>query len=120
MSSRDEYVAVIKQAFVTLGKKAAMEFIVAQLPFLGRGFGLSVLNPIAGYFVGLAVQGIVEHTETAAFFLFIDMRGSSQGKAFEQSAYENYRAQRQGTPQEKLNAEANLKRDLRALVVFSN
>lgn len=116
MSSRDEYVAVIKQAFVTLGKKAAMEYIVAKIPALGKGFAGTTLNPILGFFIGLAMKGITEGAETAAFFLYIDMRVGEQGKDFEAAAYENYRAQREGTPEEKLRAENNLKVTLRNLV----
>ena len=116
MSSRDVYVDVIKEAFITLGKKAAMEFIVAKLPFLQSGFGAIIVNPIVGYFITMAVKGITEGAETAAFFLYIDMRVGEQGKDFEAAAYENYRAQREGTPEEKLRAENNLKITLRNLV----
>lgn len=120
MTSRDEYVAVIKEAFVTLGKKAAMEFLVAQLPFLGKGFGLAVLNPIVAYFVTVGLKGITEGVETAAFFLYIDMRVGAQGKDFERAAFENYAAQRRGTPEEKANAEARLRRELRKFVTLTN
>jgi len=120
MSSRDDYVAVIKEAFVTLGKKAAMDFIVAKLPFLGQGFGLAVFNPIVAYFVTMAAKGITEGAETAAFFLYIDMRVGIQGKAFEKAAYANFSAQRSGTPQEKANAEANLRRELRNFISLTS
>jgi hypothetical protein len=120
MSSRDEYVAVIKQAFITLGKKAAMEFIVAKIPQLGVGILGAVANPILGYFIGLALEGITTAAETAAFFLYIDMRVGQQGKDFEAAAYANYNAQRNGTPQEKANAEKQLKTALRKLVVLTN
>ena len=116
MSSRDEYVAVIKQAFVTLGKKAAMDYIVAQIPALGKGIAGAIVNPVIGFFITQALEGIIEGAETAAFFLYIDMRVGDQGKDFEAAAYENYRAQREGTPEEKLRAENNLKVTLRNLV----
>lgn len=120
MSTRDEYVATIKDAFVTLGKKAAMEYLVAQLPFLGKGIGLAVLNPILAFFITQALKGVTTGAETAAFFLYIDMRVGNQGKAFEKAALENYKAQRTGTPQEKANAEANLRRALRELITLTN
>lgn len=120
MTSRDEYAAIIKEAFVTLGKKAAMDFIVAKLPFFGKGIGLTVFNPILGYFITVGLKGVTTGVETAAFFLYIDMRVGAQGRAFEEAAYKNYEAQRSGTPREKADAEAILRRELRSFIALTN
>lgn len=116
MSTRDEYVEVIKNAFTTLAKQAAMRYLLSNLPFLA----ISWINPIASYFVGIVIEGIVVRGETAAFFLYIDMRVGQQAKDFEAAAYENYHAQQNGTPQEKKDAEANLKNKFRAFAVLTN
>lgn len=117
MTTRDEYVASIKQAFFTLGKEAALDYIRGQLPFLTGQvrnkyiafLGVHLANPLAGWIVGLTLESLVTKAETAAFFLYIDMRVGAQGKDFEAAAFANYQAQRQGTDVEKQNAEKNLK-----------
>ena len=103
--SRDDYVEIIKSSFVTFGVKILMAEAVSAVPFLAWPF----FNPITKMAVEWAVTKLVTSGETAAFFLFIDMRVGKQAKGFEQAAIENAVAQLKGTAEEKKNAEQNLK-----------
>lgn len=116
MSTRDEYVEMTKSAFQTLGKKAAMNFLITKLPF----FANPILNPIAGYFIGVVVEGLVTQAETAAFFLYIDMRTGLQAKGFLEAARANQIAQKTGTKKEKEIAAEKLKKEFLAFAVVPN
>lgn len=119
MSSRDEYIAVIKQAFVTLGKEAAMKYLVGLMPFLSGGIAGAILYPILAHYTELILKGIITGAETSAFFAYIDMRVGKQGQAFEAAAYRNYHAQRGTNEKEKADAEKNLRVELRNFVHFA-
>lgn len=101
--TRDEYVSIVQSTFVTLGKNAAMKFLVSNFPF----FGWSVINPIAGFFVGLVVEALAKEGEMQAFFLYIDFRVKKQSEAFERAAAENYEAQK-GTDENRKRVAAEI------------
>lgn len=115
MGTRDEYIAVMKQAFVSLGKKVVVEFITTNFPFLAKAY----ISPFISFGVGLGIEALAKHAEMGLFFYFIDMRVGQQGKDFERAAYDNFKAQK-GEPWEKANAEKNLRAALRNLAVFTN
>lgn len=120
MSSRDEYVEIMKQAFVTLGKKVIAQAAIDLFPFLATSFGSKVLMPFVSLGAGVAVEALVTKAETAAFFLFIDARTGQQGKDFEAAAYANYKIQQNGEPWEKANAEKVLRTTFAKLVSFKS
>lgn len=107
MSTRDEYVAAMKQAFATLGKQVVVKFVATKVPFLASPF----LSPFVGWFADLALKALVESTETGVFFLYIDMRVGAQARGFEAAAYANYTAQQTGTPEEKARAKKKLQEE---------
>jgi len=104
VGSRDEYVASIKAAFVTLGVKAAMSSITAQLPFLAT----PIISKVVEHFVSKILVIVADHVEMGAFFTYIDVRTSAQGREFEKAAIENRLIQQSGTAEEKKNAEEKL------------
>ena len=114
--TRDEYVASLKQAFVTLGTKVSNGYLVAQIPFLG--------NPIVNKFLTLILnklmKELVDNVETGAFFTYIDVRVPKQGRDFASAAWRNYQAQQSGTPEEKSNAEKDLIKKFHALAMLTN
>ena len=116
MSMRDEYIETIKTAALNLGKRLVLEYLVKEFPLLGS----RLLNPIVGYFVGVVLEIAIKKTELGVFFLFIDMRTSAQGRAFERSALANRQAQLTGTEEEKRHAEEALIRDFRAFAKFNS
>jgi hypothetical protein len=112
----ESYVQFLKTTFKDAGVKLVMKYLVSQIPF----FRLAFINPIAAFFVGKVISIAVDKTELGAFFLFIDLRISAQGRAFEQVALLNYEVQKNGTKEEKLDAEEKLIEKFRELVKFSN
>ena len=103
--TRDEYVTLLRDTFVTLGVKAVMEHLVLKWSF----FALPFVNPVTNLAVKYIVQLLAKQAETAAFFLYIDMRVGKQAKDFESAAIRNFMAQRTGTPEERKDAEEKLK-----------
>lgn len=102
--TRDEYVNSLKHAFVTIGSKAFMGYLVSQFPIL--------LNPIAyelmNHFIVQGFDKLADETEMAVFFIYTDVRVNQQGNDFIKAAYQNQLVQKTGTPEEKQNAENNL------------
>lgn len=118
MSTRDDYVNAMKQAFVTMANKVVLGYLVAKFPFME----LSYINPAIAWIVGQVVDVIVTDAETAAFFAYIDFRVGKQSESFEASAFENYKVQNDpnATKQERLNAENKLRSDFNAFVRLSS
>jgi hypothetical protein len=114
--NRQEYADLIKNAALSAGKKLVVNYIVQKIPF----FGLTFVNPILGFFVGQVLEIAIMKTEIGAFFLFIDMRTSQQGRDFQSAALNNFQVQKTGTPEEKKNAEMALIDSFRALAKFTN
>ncbi len=110
--SRDQYIDLLKQSFVTLGVDGLFKYLVAQIPFLGWVLVAPQVKIILRFFIGK----MLEHGETAAFFQFIDIRVNGQHVDFEKAAIENSLAQINGTPEEKLRAEEKLKDAFRTFV----
>lgn len=115
MSVRDDYVASIKTAFVTLGKALAMSYIVAEVPFLG----LPVIRSIVGFTVEKILSVVVNSTEMGAYFVYTDFRVNAQGHDFILAAMENHKIQASGTPEEKAASERKLFEKFTKFVVIS-
>lgn len=113
--TRDQYVEILKSAALSAGKKMVMSYLVTRVPF----FALPIVNPILGFVVGSILEIAIRETEMGAFFLYIDLRTSAQGRAFEKAALKNYEVQKNGTPQEKADAEKELIDSFRTLVKFT-
>lgn len=114
--TRDDYVNGIKSAFVTLGNRAAMTFLTAQFPILLN----PILNKIVSYFVNMLIESLVNEAEMQAFFIYIDVRTSEQGREFGDAALANAKAQKSGTSKEKADAEKILIDRFRALAKLTN
>lgn len=121
MSTRDEYVELLKSTALSLGKQEVLPLLLAQLPSgLTTGFVGSLFNPILGFIVGKALEIAIRETEIGAFFLYIDLRTSAQGREFEKAARENLLKQQNGTPEERAAAEKELKSAFKAFVKLTN
>lgn len=116
MGTRDQYIATMKSAFVTLGTKTVMAALLAEVPIFNTPF----LNKLASMAVEWVMNKIVTQAETAAFFLYIDMRVGKQSDEFLQAAYANHQAQLTGTAEEKKNAEEKLKKAFADFVILTN
>lgn len=120
MSSRDEYVELLKSAALSMGKKAVMEYLRAHLPKLFAGFLGKIANPIIGYLVGVVLEIAVRETEMGLFFLYVDLRTSAQGKDFEKQMRANLEAQKTGDLAKIAKAEKELIDAFKAFVKFTN
>lgn len=114
--SRLEYAEAIKSAALKMGDKLVMDYLVAQIPF----FSWPLINPIVGFIVTTILKIAIRETEFGLFFTYIDLRTQSQSKDFESAALRNAIIQKNGTKQEKANAEAELVKAFRAFVKFTN
>lgn len=111
-----QYVEILKQTAQQAGVKLVMQDLVSRFPF----FRLAIINPLAGFVVGYVVRTALLKTELGAFFWFIDLRTSAQGRAFEKAAMANFNAQQKGTADEKIQAEKQVIDSLRSLVKLTN
>lgn len=121
LSSRDAYVEFLKTTALSIGKKAVLQFLIPQLPkFLTTGLLGTLFSPLLGFLVGKILEIAIRETEIGAFFLYIDLRTSAQGRDFEAAAKANLEKQKNGTPAEKAKAEKDLIDAFRALAKFTN
>lgn len=114
--NRDDYVAALKTAAISIGKKAVMSRLLALSPF----FGLAFVNPIVALIVEKILTIAIQQGELGAFFLYIDTRTSIQGKEFEMAAFANEAIKKKGTKEEVQHAEEYLVSTFRSFVRLSN
>ncbi len=121
MSTRDEYVELLKSTALSLAKQEVLPLLLGQLPIaMTTGFLGAILNPVLGFVVGKVLEITIQETEVGAFFLYIDLRTSIQGREFEKAARENLLKQKTGTPEERARAEKELKDAFKAFIKLTN
>lgn len=104
MATHQEYVDSIKKSAVAAGKKLLIAELTKRVPWLF----IPVIGPLVSLVLGKVIEILVNETEFAIFFNYIDMRTDSQGREFSKAALVNLAAQRTGSPQEKAQAERDL------------
>lgn len=114
--TKQEYVNIIKSTFVNCGTKALMSYLKVQIPF----FSLPVVSYLTEKVISYLLDVLANKTETGAFFIYIDFRVSAQGREFSNAALNNFEVQKNGTPEEKANAEKILIDSFRNLIKFTN
>ncbi len=114
--TRQEYIDIIKSAFLTAGKKAVVGFLVEKFAF----FSLPIVNPLLKMVVEKILTILIQNAEMLAFFTYTDFRVAQQGKAFEEAALKNHLAQQGGSDDEKKRAEELLITSLRTFVRISS
>lgn len=113
---RNQYAEIIKSAALTAGSRSVMAYLTSLSGF----FALPIINPIAGFIVDSVIRIAIEKGELAAFFYYVDMRTSKQGREFVDAALRNKLAQQKGTDEEKKLAEKALIDKFRALAKFTS
>ena len=93
IGSREQYIGMLKSAFVSIGKDAVVNFLMSQAPGF---FGNFLVSPILGWLLTELFEKMTELAELQVFFKFIDMRVGKQASEWEAAAFANYYAQ-QGT-----------------------
>lgn len=114
--THQEYVDAIKKSAIATGKKLLIREVLKRLPFLF----VPILGPITELILGKVVEILVQETEFALFFNYIDMRVDAQGRAFSDAATKNYQVQLNGTVEEKAAAEKELVEKFREFVILTN
>lgn len=102
--THEDYVNMLKDTALKMGKKALKDKALKVVPFLFWG----PLGPITEIVIGKVVETVIIQSELVAFYYYIDLRTSSQGRAFSRAAHANYKAQQSGTEEEKKKAEKDL------------
>lgn len=114
--THQEEVDALKGAFKNMG----VQVVMAYLTTVGPWVQFPVVKQIVQWIVGFVLSAAIDKTELGLFFLYIDVRSSTQGKEFAAAALRNREAQQNGTPEERAKAEADLIQYFRALVRLSN
>ena len=102
--TKDEYVETLVSALVSILSKELMKRLVAKVSFLSW----PVINPIAGWLVGMGVEFVIRGLEHLGFIAYIDIRTNIQADNFLEAAKKNLEAQLNGTPEEKAKREKKL------------
>lgn len=104
----------IKKSAVSTGKKVLIKTVAAKLPFLF----VPIVGPITTLLLGKIVEILVNETEFALYFKYIDLRVDAQGRSFSEAVVRNYQAQQNGSPDEKAKAEKELIKSFKSFVVL--
>lgn len=104
MGARDEYVASIKSAFVSLATKFTMAWAITLSPAFANKFLSKIIELIANKLF----QFLANQSELGIFFIYIDTRVGEQATAFNDAAMHNWKVQKSGTKEEKAKSEADL------------
>lgn len=110
------YVDSLKASASSLAVNTAMTFLAAEAPWIK----LPIIKQVVEYLVKRVTNAVIDSTEMGAFFLYTDIRVNKQGIAFEQAAYKNYIAQKEGTDEERTIAEAELMAAFKSFISFTN
>lgn len=100
----DQWVNGIKNALVVTGVRSASAYLTAQLPFLKW----PILNGVLEAVLTNMFEDIYSKPEMAAFFKYIDVRVTKQGKNFEKAVAEHLQAKLTGNKEKIKNAENEL------------
>jgi hypothetical protein len=114
--SHAEYVSILKNTAKDLALTILKRELVKQLPFLA----FPVINPIFNFFVQRAVTILIDYSEFAAFFAYVDLRVDAQARTFQRAILQNHKAQQTGTEEEKALAEKELIDRFRQLAILGS
>lgn len=113
--TREETVAAIKSAFVSVGK-IAVKTALAPIPF----FNFPIISTIVDFVITKILECVSNAAEMKAFFLYTDFRTNAQGRDFTEKAL-NYEAiKKTGDAAKTAIAEKELIDSMRVLVKFSS
>ena len=110
MGARDEYIAAMKSAFVSLATRLSLGWVVSFIPATWNPFALKLISIFLEPILKSLFKFLATTSELGAFFLYIDTRVGAQSKGFEESAFSNHRIQNDPTKskKEKKDAEEDL------------
>lgn len=110
--TKEESVAIVKSQFISISGGVLMSALCSYLPF----FKIPPFNKIAELVINKATTKLASAAETGAFFVYINFNVDAQGRNFMSAAIKNHNAQINGSIEEKVIAEENLKDAFRKLI----
>lgn len=110
-----DYIEIAKELGKVNLKNALIGVVVKHIPFFASGPFNYILVKIA---TALAKE-LVEQAEMRIFFKYVDFRTDFQAREFEKAMIENHKAQKEGSEDDKIKAEAKLISSLNKLVSLS-
>ena len=116
MSSRQEFVDVVKSGALTIIKKRLLHIVTTKLLSWIPGKVLTAINPLLGLVVGFVAKELVEDSELLIFFLYVDFRTTRQGQKTYADMANNYKIQISGTKEQKELSENVLMASSRVLI----
>lgn len=101
-STEQDIATAAETVLFTSLKAKAMTYLIAQIPAIGGWF----LNPIVGWIVGLAIQGVITQADEQIYNGFITLKTERQAQAV---ADDQQKLQQNPTPanQSQLEQDAN-------------
>jgi len=112
----DDYVNLLKEELLQRLVKSSSTWLISQFAFLGWGPLGPLLNMVLTKFLGF----LINESEMAAFFLYIDIRVDKQGQEFYDSLERKFIAQNGGDPDAIKEAEKDTIDKFRNLIILSN
>ncbi len=110
----DQFIETLKSQLVTIGTNGVMTFLAIEVPF----FAFPVVNKVTRLIVEKVIEIAIRYTELGAYFLYVDQYTAAQSDAFSNAAKKNLEAQRNGTAEQKKQAEMELINRTRDLIKF--
>lgn len=87
MSSREDYVASIKDAYIVISTRLSLTWVASLLPVTKFPFLSKLVNAFLEPIFENLHKFLATQTELQGFFFFIDTRVGKQGKEFEDAAF---------------------------------
>jgi hypothetical protein len=115
-TTHKDYVEAIKNSAIAAAKKQLALALIKKVPYLFWG----PLGPIMDFAIEQVVTILINETEFAIYFKYIDMRVDAQGRAFSEAAIKNLEAQKSGDPVAIAQAEKELMEKFKAFVVLGS
>lgn len=108
----DDYIGGVKLAIISQVSAKLVSSLISYLPFLGWG----PLAPVLGLLAKRLMEFIVNKTELSIFLAYVDMRVDDQASDFNEAVVINLQAQKNGSKEEQIRAEENLKNKFRDFI----
>ncbi len=112
----EKYLESLKRETSKDISRSAVTYLIKKYAWMSFGPISMILN----FVVTKLVDIIIYNTQLAVYFKYIDFRVDEQGQDFHNAIIKNMNAQENGTEQDRINAEKNLKAAFAHLVKLSN
>lgn len=99
-----DYVIAIKDSAIKTGAESLTKYLIKRFAFLSFGPFAFLVSMLAEKLLTI----LIKETEHAIYYEYTELVVNAQSVAYKKAVMENYQAQKNGTPQEKKDAEKKL------------